>query len=100
MGAEFKVFVYTKEAGPETVAQVEVTLRNEARDIVERELKADDVLEGLVTVQTVDGEEIMRKDYSDVELPAGRSFVNLPPFSLDNLQNEFYAFRYMVIDAN
>ena len=58
------MFVYTKKAGPETVAQVEVTLRNEARDIVERELKADDVLEGLVTVQTVDGEEIMRKDYS------------------------------------
>ena len=42
----------------------------------------------------------MRKDYSDVELPAGRSFVNLPPFFLDNLQNGFYAFRYTVIDAN
>ena len=54
----------------------------------------------IVSVQTVEGDEVMRKVYGGVDLPAGRSFTNLPSFKPEKLKDGFYTFRYTVIDAN
>jgi hypothetical protein len=54
-------------------------------------------VELVVSVQTVEGDEVMRKVYEDVELSAGRSFIDLPPFTPAELKDGFYAFRYTVV---
>jgi len=55
-------------------------------------------VEVVVSVQTVEGDEVMRKVYGSVELPRGRSYTSLPPFTPEKLEEGFYAFRYTVMD--
>jgi hypothetical protein len=49
-----------------------------------------------VRVCTIEGQEVARKTYAKVRLPAGRTCTNLPPTHFSLPVERFYAFEYQV----